>query len=158
MPGIAGRLIGLSANGDFFACETSSEFNCTADMLPATSPLSGRWKEFIPGNRTWTMAVNQKLLLESVQDAKSMLHVIFSGLPVYLQFRTKMGVEPEMIIYGSAYPQSVNFSAPGQGAATTQISFQGTGPVNTNFEDYDLIIDQMPPEADWPIIVDTNIL
>lgn len=158
MPGIAGRLIGIAANGTFFACETASEFNCSADMLPATSPLSGRWKEFLPGNRSWTMTVNQRLLSDSVQDAKSMLHVLFSGLPVYLQFRTRTGINPEMIIYGNAYPQAINFSAPAQGMAHTQITFQGSGPVNTNFEDFDLIIDQMPPEADWPLIIDTNIL
>lgn len=104
------------------------------------------------------MSVNQQLLIDSVQDAKSMLHVLFSGLPVYLQFKTRTGINPEMIIYGSAYPQTINFAAPSQGSANTQISFQGTGPVNTNFEDYDLIIDQMPPEADWPLIIDTNIL
>lgn len=159
MPGIKGSLIGLKINGVFVSCEVSCDFSTSIDMLPASAVTSGRWKEFIQGIRSWTMSVNGRLLLEAVgADAKTILVGIDSGLPFFLQFATKASASSEFILSGVALPQNLNISAGNIGKANWNAVFQGSGPLTTTFEDYDLIINAMPIESDYPIIVNTNVI
>jgi predicted secreted protein len=154
---IAGKMIGITVGGIFISCETSCDFNCEVEMLPASAVTSGRWKEFIPGIRSWTMSVNMNLLLASAgSDAKTLLKAVLTGEMLALEFRTRSSISPFLIISGNAFVQSQGISAANAGKATSTVTFQGSGPFITNFEEFYLIINAMPIEADYEIIIDTT--
>lgn len=157
-PGIVpGKLLGVQVGNSFISCETSCDFNCTVDMLPASAITSGRWKEFIPGMRGWTVTVNANLLLaKQDSDVKVVLQAIESGAKMGISFSTRGGVSPHLIISGFAYPQTVGISAPNTGLATSTITFQGTGPTTLDFEEFWLIINAMPAPSDKPVYIDTT--
>lgn len=155
---IKGSLIGIKVDGNFINCETSCDFNCEIEMLPASAVTSGRWKEVIPGLRSWTMSVNMNLLLATVAaDVKSILMgALLTGDKVFLDFSTKTAISPLLSISGYAYPQTIGISAPGQGIATSTITFQGSGPFTTQVEQFYLIINAQPIEDDKPVYIDTT--
>lgn len=157
-PGVVpGKLLGVQVGNNFVSCETQCDFNCTVDMLAASAVTSGRWKEFIPGMRGWTVTVNMNLLLATQNaDVKTILAQIETGEKVGISFCTRNGISPHMIISGFAYPQTVGISGPGAGLATATVTFQGTGPTTLDFEEFWLIINAMPAPADKPNIVDTT--
>lgn len=158
MSGIAGRLIGLKVNGVFISCEVSCDFNFQADMLPASAIDSAGWKEWIAGIRSWSMSVSGQLLAEAVgADFKTILNTFFTRLPVSLIWGTRPTATTQLSISGTALLASGTASAPSKGNATWNVVFQGTGALVTSFEDFMLIIDAMPPSADYPIIVDENV-
>lgn len=158
MPAIKGTLLGLKINGAFVSCETSCDFTTDVEMLQASSVSAGRWAEFVAGLRKWSVNVSGNLLLEAVgADAKTILNAIDSGLPVYLQFSTRASASSQFVLSGAALPQNIGINAPAQGNANWTAAFQGTGPLTTNFEDYNLLIDAMPAEADYPIIVNEDV-
>lgn len=154
---IKGSLIGLEINGSFVSCETSCDFNFDIEMLPSSAVDSGRWKEFIAGIRSWSMSVNGNLLLATVgADVKTVLNAVMTGEEVNLRFRTRSIVSPYLIISGKALPMSGNITASSTGKANWTIQFQGTGPFECDFEEFWLIINAMPADADKPYIVDTT--
>lgn len=157
-PGIVpGKLLGVQVGNSFVSCETSCDFNCTVDMLPASAVTSGRWKEFIPGMRGWTVTVNANLLLATqAADVKTVMSAIETGELMGISFATRTGISPHMIISGFAYPQTVSISAPVTGLATSTITFQGNGPTTLDFEEFWLIINAMPANSDKPIYIDTT--
>jgi predicted secreted protein len=158
MPGVKGTLLGLKINGAFVSCETSCDFNIDVEMINASSVTVGRWAEFVAGIRKWGINVAGNLLLESVgADAKTILQAIDSGLPVFLQFSTRASVGTQFVLSGAALPQNLGIGAAMQGKANWTASFQGTGPLATSFEDFSLLIDAMPAEADYPIIVNEDV-
>lgn len=160
MAGISGNLIGLKINGAFVSCETSCEFSFENDMIPCSAEDSAGWKEFIMGIRSWKMVVNAGLLLESVgADIKTIITgALMARLPIFLQFSTRPSSTLEMIISGSALPNTGGITAPSNASANWNCTFQGTGPLSTTFQDYLLLIDAMPPEADYPIIVNEDVI
>lgn len=155
---IQGKLMGLTVNGNFVECETSCDFNCDVEMLPASAVTSGRWKEFIPGIRSWTMSVNMNLLLSTANlaDAKVILNGVLTGEMFALEFRTKTAISPHFIISGNAYVQNQGISAQFAGITTSTVTFQGSGPFTTDFEAFYLIINAMPIVADKPTYIDTT--
>lgn len=158
MSGIAGRLIGLKVNGIFISCEISCDFNFQADMLPASAIDSARWKEFISGIRSWSMSVNGQLLAEAAgADFKTVMNSFFSGLPVFLNWGTRPSAVTQLSITGSALLSTGSATAPGKGFSTYNLNFQGTGPLTTSFQDFQLLIDAMPASADYPVIVDERV-
>lgn len=158
MAGIAGRLIGLQIGGVYISCELSCDITFSVDMLPASAVDSAGWKEFIAGIRSWAVNVNGQLLTEAVgADFKTIVNAIYSRLPVFLIWGTKPSAMTQMTISGIALPTSANATAPNKGAATWNVSFQGTGAPTTSFEDFSLLIDAMPASADYPIIVDEDV-
>lgn len=154
---IAGKMMGITVGGIFISCETSCDFNCEVEMLPASAVTSGRWKEFIAGIRSWTMSVNMNLLLASAgADAKTLLNSVLTGEILALQFRTRSSISPYLIISGNAFVQTQSISAAFAGKATSIVTFQGTGPFTTDFEEFWLIINSMPAPSDKPFVVDTT--
>jgi predicted secreted protein len=155
---IPGRLIGLKVNGIFISCELSCDFNFQAEMLPASAIDSAAWKEFIAGIRSWSMGVSGQLLAEAVgADFKTILNSFFTRIPVLVIWGTRPSATTQLSMSGSALVSGGSATGPNKGAATYTITFQGTGPLTTNFEDYSLIIDAMEPRDDWPIIVNENV-
>lgn len=158
MSAIPGSLIGLQFNGVFTSCEISSDINFSADMLPASAVDSGGWKEFIRGIKSWSMSVNGQLLAEAVgADFKTMVDAFDSGQPVFVSWGTRPSAVTQLSLSGFALVSAGSATGPNKGKATWTINFQGTGVLDTNFQDYSLIIDAMPAEADYPIIFDLDV-
>lgn len=158
MAGISGRLMGLKVGGVFISCEISSDFNCQADMLPASAIDSARWKEWIAGIRSWGMSVNGQLLAEAVgADFKTVMNSYFSGLPVFLIWGTRPSATTQLSLSGSALLSASSATGPSKGASTYTLTFQGTGALTSSFEDFALLINAMPPSADYPTIVDERV-
>lgn len=159
MPGVAGNIIGLMTNGAFTSCEVSCTINFNQEMLPASAIDSGRWKEFVAGIRDWNISVNGNLLLESVSsDIKSILSANFFGsLPIFVQFSTRPSADIQLLFSGNALFQSGNITAGTNSSANWSATLQGTGALNHSYQDFALLIDAMPAEADYPIIVNENV-
>lgn len=155
---VKGSLIGLKINGQFVSCETGCEFNFQRNLLAASAKEKGRWKEFVAGSRNWSMSVNGNLLMQSVgADIKTVLQALLDGEEVTVEFKTRSAVVPSLSISGTAIPQTGGIAGPSSGKASWNLTFQGTGPFETNFELFALIINAMPPEAEWPTIIDTTL-
>ncbi|HVW99716.1 MAG TPA: hypothetical protein VHA52_04620 [Candidatus Babeliaceae bacterium] len=160
MSGVAGKIIGMKIAGAFVSCEVSCTINFNQEMIPASAVDSGRWKEFIAGIRDWNAAVNGNLLLEAVgADIKTILTQGFFGtLPIFLQFSTRPSATTELLLSGNVLFQSGGMTAPATGKATWTVNLQGSGPLNSDFQDYPLLIDAMPAEQDYPIIVNEDVV
>jgi predicted secreted protein len=160
MPGVAGNLIGLKTNGAFTSCEISSSINFDREMVGVAPIDDGGWKEFLYGMRGWRMQVNGNLLLEAVAtDIKSMLTSgYFQDLALLVMFSTSPSASQELVFSGTALFQAGDISAAVQGKASWNATLQGTGKLTVKQQDYNLLIDAMPAEADYPIIVDSSVV
>jgi predicted secreted protein len=158
MAGIAGRLLGLMINGAFVSCETACTFNFDVDMLPASAVDSGRWKQWVQGIRSWGITVNGNLLLEAVgSDVKTIIQSGFlQGMTFYLQFSTKPSATTEMVFSGAGFVKGGQISAPSVGVANWSVNFNGTGALTTRYVDYELLIDAMPAQADYPLVINSS--
>lgn len=156
----AGRLIGLKINGAFVSCETSCSINFGRELLPASAVDSGGWREFIAGVREWGVSVAGNLLLEAVgSDIKSILLAgYFKDNPIYVQFSTRPTSDIELIFSGLAKLNSADINAPVSGVSNWNAVFKGNGKLEMRSQEYGLLIDAMPPEADYPIIVDQDVI
>jgi predicted secreted protein len=126
---IKGDLIGLNVNGVDIACETSSDFSFEVDMRAASAIKSGRWKEVIPGIRSWQMSVNANLLLASAgAGATDILNAVLTGEIMVLRFKTRDSIVPEFIIVGEAYVSNGSVSASVGTNANWNATFTGSGP------------------------------
>lgn len=154
---VKGSLIGLRINGEFVSCETSSNFNFDVEMLPASPIDSGRWSESIPGVRSWTMSVNGNMLLVTVgADIKKVLNAVLTGEEMELEFRTRLGISPEVVISGKAYPKTGGINAGNTGKTPWNVDFIGNGPFNLSIEEFWLIINNMPINNNYQTIVETD--
>lgn len=153
---VAGRLIGVQIGGSFVKCEISSTISFDQEMLPASAVDSGRWAEFLKGLRQWKIAVNGGLLLEAVgADIKTMLLAgYFDDMPMVAMFSTRPTATLELIFSGAVLFNSGDITAGSTGAAIWNANLQGTGELSHTMQDYELLIDAMPPEEDYPILVD----
>lgn len=158
MASIPGRLLGLQVNGVFISCELSCDFTFQSDMLPASAVDSGRWKEFIAGIRSWSMSVNGQLLAEAAgADFKTLMLAAIAGDAVLVRWGTRTSAVTQMAMSGLAIPSNLQGTGPNKGSGTWTATLQGTGELDTDFQNFQLIIDAMPAEADYPIIYDLNV-
>lgn len=100
------------------------------------------------------------LLLEAVgTDIKSILNTgYFKDNPIYLQFSTRPSANIELVFSGLAKFNSGDITAPSSGSANWNVTFKGTGQLTMIAQEYSLLIDAMPPEAQWPILVDQDVI
>lgn len=152
---VAGRLIGVQVGGVFLKCEISSTINFKQEVLPAAAVDSGRWAEFIAGEREWSISVNGGLFLEAVgADIKSILLAnYFDTIPLSIMFSTRPNATEELIFSGVALFASGDITAPSTGYANWNVQLQGSGALFHTMQNYALLIDAMPAEADYPILV-----
>jgi len=155
---ISGNLIGLVINGAFVSCETSCQINFNQNMIPSSAIDSGGWAEFVSGLRSWTISVNGNLLLEAVgSDIKAMIQTGFiNQLPMFAQFSTRPSSDIQLQFSGAVLFNTASISAAGTGVANWVATLQGTGKLTPTYQDFPLLIDAMPSEADYPIIVDES--
>lgn len=154
---IDGLLLAVEVGGSRIDCEINCDFSYETDMLPATNPNVGRWRSFLAGVQGWTVAVNGILMLGSAGTGfANLFDIAMQGDHVGIKFGTITGVTPGMVLEGQALIRSINLGAPSVGKSQFSVIFQGSGPLNRNFEENELIIDAMPPEAEWPLIVEED--
>ena len=155
---ISGNLIGLIINGSFIGCETSCQINFNQAMIPSSAVDSGGWAEFINGLRSWTISVNGNLLLEAVpSDIKAMITTGFiNQLPMFAEFSTYPSSDIKVSFSGAVLFNQASITAATNGAANWTALLQGTGTLKTTYQDFPLLIDAMPAEADYAIIVDQS--
>lgn len=153
---IPGSLMGLMINGAFISCEVSCQINLNQTMLESSAIDSGGWQEFIAGIRGWTISVNGNLLLESVpSDIKGMITTGYiNQLPMFASFSTMVSSDIQMSMSGAVLFNTASIAAASQGVANWQCQLQGTGKLTTSYQDYQLLIDSMPAEENYPILVD----
>ena len=156
---IKGNRINLSWNGLNISCQTTCELSWDAEMIGASSVSSGRWKEFVQGTRSWSMTVNANLLKanNTGADVRNVLAAYLSGQRVFMEMKSTTGELTELIFSGYILVQNGGIQAGSTGVATWNGTFQGTGELTTNIEDFGLIINAMPIEADYPIIFETTL-
>lgn len=154
---VKGAMIGMRIGDHFVSCETSSSFDFNVEMLPASPVDSGRWASNIPGVRSWNMTVDGNMLLRTVgADIKTVLNSVLTGERLFLEFRTRMGISPEVSISGWAYPNTGGITAPLRGKATWNVNFIGDGAFNVSAEEFWLIINNMPIDNDYQTIVEQD--
>lgn len=155
---IAGSLIGLNVNGAFISCETSCQINLNQVMIPSSAIDSGGWAEFIAGLRSWTISVNGNLLLEAVgSDIKALIQSGYiNQLPMFAEFSTRPSSDIQLKFSGAVLFNTASISAASTGLANWTAALQGTGKLTPTYHDFPLLIDAMPAEADYPIIVDES--
>lgn len=154
---LAGSVMGVTVDGIFINCETDGSMQFEAEMLPTSSVLSGRWRSFRPGKKSWTITVNGHLLKrEAGQDFKTLYDAFFDDREVIVQFRTRPSVDQFLIFEGKAFISMGNASAPNKGSSTWSMTFQGTGILNKNWEEFWAIINSMPASSDQPTYIDTT--
>lgn len=156
---IKGNRINLSFNGLNISCQTSCELSFDAEMIGASSVSSGRWKEFVAGIRSWSFTVNANVLKanNTGADVRNVLAAYLSGQRVFMEMKSTTGELIELVFSGYVLVQNGGIQAGNVGAATWNGTFQGTGALTTNVEDFGLIINAMPIEADYPIIYETTL-
>lgn len=153
---ISGNLIGLIVNGAFVSCETSCQINFSQTLLPSSAIDSGGWSEFVAGLRSWTISVNGNLLLESVgSDVKTLIQTGYiNQLPMFAQFSTRPSSEIQLQFSGAVLFNTASISAASTGVTNWTATLQGTGKLTETYQNFPLLIDAMPSEADYPIIID----
>lgn len=155
---ISGSLIGLMINGAFVSCETQCQLNLNQVMIPSSAIDSGGWAEFVAGLRNWTISVNANLLLESVgSDIKAMIQTGYiNQFPMFAQFKTQPSVDIQMSFSGAVLFSQASISAASTGVANWTAILQGNGELTADYQDFALLINALPSEADYPIIVDES--
>lgn len=154
---IKGRLMGVTSNGSFISCETNAELYFEKELIPASSIGSGKFKETIPGKRGWRITVDGNLLLRAMgADFKTLFQSWLDDEPLTVQFRTRPMVDQYLIFEGDAWVQSGSLMAPNRGLAGWNIALEGNGILNMDWEEFWAIINAMPPQADWPTIVEQD--
>lgn len=153
---IQGSLIGLMINGAFISCEVSSQINFNQVMIPSSAIDSGGWAEFVAGLRSWSITVNGNLLLEVVpSDIKALITTGFiNRQPIFVMFSTQQSSEIQLSFSGAALFSQGSIAAAAVGVANWSATLQGVGKLTTAYQDLALLIDAMPAESDYPIIVD----
>ena len=156
---IAGSFIGLMVNGAFVSCETACQINFNQVMIPSSAIDSGGWAEFVAGLRSWTIAVNGNLLLEAVgSDIKAMIQTGYiNQYPMFAKFSTYPSEDIQLSFSGAVLFSQASISAASTGAANWSCTLNGTGLLKADYQDFPLLIDAMPSEADYPIIVDEGL-
>jgi len=160
MAGVGGRFLGLKVNGAFVSCETSCNISFGRELTPASAVDSGGWKEFIAGIREWGISVDGNLLLEAVgSDVKSLLTAgFFNDNPIYIQFSTSPTSDIELVFSGLVKFNNADITAAATGVANWRCVLKGTGKLEFTYQDYSLLIDAMPAQANYPIVVDQDVV
>lgn len=154
---VKGRLINVSVNSAPLQCEVNSDFSYTIEMIPATNPNGGSWRSYVPGYQTWSINVDGHLLLQSLgADFKTLVESAKNKERLFVRFGSMEDVEPRYAIEGWCYITSLGLGAGTSDFASWNVSFQGDGEFNTDWDEFGLILDANPAPTEWPLIYDSN--
>jgi len=129
MPRVPGRLLRAKINGEYIACETSCDFNYEVEMRGASAVTSGRWKEVIPGVRSWGLTLNANLMLSAAgANIQPILNAIMTGEVLDIEFRTDISLVPELAISGKVFVSGGSIGSAVGSNVSWNTSFTGSGP------------------------------
>jgi len=133
---MSGNLLGVKIKNEFISCEISCELNFETDMRAVSSIASGRWKDFIPGLRSWNVNVNAAMLLRMAGTGiNTILNAFITGEKMDIEFSTKRLDLPNFIIRGQVYVQSGSISGSVNSLANWNTILQGSGPFTIAIND-----------------------
>lgn len=162
---MSGNLLGLKVNGTFISCEISCEFNFDADLRGASPVDAGRWKEWIPGVRSWNITLNAAMLIRMAgTGVNTILNAFLMGEKVDVVFGVRRTDIPSFSITGKAHIQNGSIAGGVNTLATWNTTLQGDGPftaqinenivyaISTVLDDTEILQD-----GNGDIVVGTNL-
>lgn len=126
---MSGNIMGLEINGTFVKCELACEFTYEADMRAASPVDSGRWKEWVPGVRSWSISLNAAMLFQMVgAGVDVVLNAFLTGELLNIRFVPKRRDVPHIEIKGTVFVRSGGISAVANTRSTWNTVLAGNGP------------------------------
>lgn len=109
---------------------TSNSFDITSDMIDVTNKDSAGWKEFITGEKGYTMSIDgifeENVSIGSGRESwQDLLLNLTNGTLVTIVMTSN--VTDDIKLTGSAYFSNLNLTAPNNDKATFTATLQGTG-------------------------------
>jgi TP901-1 family phage major tail protein len=109
---------------------TSNSFDITADMIDVTSKDSAGWKEFITGEKGYTLSIEGIFEEDGSVGAgglswKDVITDLTAGTSVTIVMTSNVSGDLKLI--GAAFFSNLNLSAPNNDKATFTATIQGTG-------------------------------
>jgi TP901-1 family phage major tail protein len=109
---------------------TSNSFDITADMIDVTNKDSAGWKEFITGEKGYTMSIEGIFEEDGSVGAgalswKDVITDLTAGTSVTIVMTSN--VSGDIKLSGAAFFSNLNLSAPNNDKATFTATIQGTG-------------------------------
>lgn len=124
-----GKNLRIFVDGKALLHSTECGFSTTTNFESiATKDTNGNVQT--PGNYEWSVTANTLFVDKDVSDADKfdtleLLQKYLAQETVTIQFMTNIG--QEVVLSGEAYMSGSNFSAPTEGSATGDFTFQGNG-------------------------------
>lgn len=134
---LSGNLLGLKIKDEYVTCEVSCDFNFETDLRGASPVDSGRWKEWIPGVRSWSLTLNAAMLIKMVgSSVHTVINAFLTGERMYVEFRIKDNDIPNLVLSGNASVQNGGISSSVNTLSSWNTTLQGNGPftadINSN--------------------------
>lgn len=116
------------------ATETEEDDPCKPSPDDLVDDGDIPWSEFTPSKRNWNISFSQKLMRNSLEAANvDVSDLIITGkVYVEVEFMTRPGQTKsdfDFVYAGTGILTGFTLNAPGTGAATTDSTIQGTGPI-----------------------------
>lgn len=126
---MSGSLMGLEINGTFIKCELSCEFTYETDLRSASPVDAGRWKEWVPGVRSWSINLNAAMLMRMAGTGVDVvLNAFLTGEILNVRFVPKRLDVPHLEIRGKAFVRSGGINAIANTRSTWTTTLTGHGP------------------------------
>lgn len=125
-----GNLLGVQLAGSYISCELQCVFNFEADLRGASPVDAGRWKEWIPGVRSWNITLDAAMLIRmNGTGLNTILNAFLTGERIAVRFGTKNTANvPSFAIVGNVYVQNGAITGGVNALATWNTVLQGDGP------------------------------
>lgn len=140
---VPGSIIGVRFGGDWLPCQVDATLNLTVNVTeddpckpdPSdTEVQDSPWVERTVDSRDWSIDVSQKLMRNSlIASNPDIGELIVDGLlDVEVEFMTRPGQtrsDYDFVFSGTGIITDFSLNAPGSGAATTDTTISGNGPL-----------------------------
>ena len=153
-----GKMIGIKVDGQWINCEWDSSLNIETEMQEVSANGNKGWKDFIEGYQSWGMSVTARMTNGTTMGSwnKIVTKVLQRGGKFEVAFRAREGEAQSFVFEGLALIPSIGLSAPMEGSASYNLTFQGCGELQLkNVTDVWQIINAIPAEDDKNIIIYT---
>lgn len=136
---MSGNLLGVELNGEFVSCEMNCVFTFDAEMRGASPVTAGRWKEVIPGVRSWSIQLDAAMLIrQSGTSVGKILNAFMTGELMNVRFMSKVDptTTPNFMLSGNAFVSGGSITGAANTKAGWSTTLTGSGPfvvdVNSN--------------------------
>ena len=146
-----GKNLRIFVDGKALLHSTECGFSTTTNFESiATKDTNGNVQT--PGNYEWSVTANTLFVDKDVLDTDKfdtleLLQKYLAQETVTIQFMTNIG--QEVVLSGEAYMSGTNFSAPTEGSATGDFTFQGNG---------DFTAERLPASGSLSVISSDNVI